>query len=276
MILYLSISIANCQTITNILAKQDGDNVVITYDLQCDIFANISLYISEKGDGIFTGPLKSVSGDIGNNITPGSKTITWNTLQDQDMILGDNIVFRIMGHSTFRTITDNRDGKTYNVIMIGSQTWMAENLAYKTKNGCWVYNNDGKNLEKYGYLYTWETANKVCPAYFHLPSSDEWKTLVDFLGREEAAGAKLKEEGTSNWSGPNPDATNESGFTALPGGRYNSDGTFSNMGRLGCWWTTGQDYTNAGYYRYIRYDNSYVGDTWGKNAGLSVRCIQSY
>jgi uncharacterized protein (TIGR02145 family) len=276
LIFYYSISMVKSQTISNVAAIQDGDKVVITYNLECDIFADISVYVSEKGDGTFTGPLKSVTGDAGNNILQGSKTIVWNPLQDRDMILGDNIVFRIMGQTIFRSYTDSRDGKTYKTIKIGEQFWMAENMAYKTGTGCWAYDNDESNIEKYGYLYTWETANKVCPTGWHLPSPDEWRTLTGFLGGEEVAGGKLKESGTTHWRSPNSEATNEKGFTALPGGGRTSAGTFVNRGNYGSWWTTSQDYTNAGYYRYIRYDNSNVGDTWGKNAAFSVRCVGGY
>jgi uncharacterized protein (TIGR02145 family) len=271
-----SFYLARGQTISNVVAVQDGNNVVVTYNLQCDIFANISLYVSENGDGTFTGPLKSVTGDVGNNITPGTKTITWNTLQDQEMILGDNILFRIKGKSIFGRYTDNRDGKTYKTVKIGEQRWMAENLAYKTGGGCWAYDNDESNVAKYGYLYTWETANKVCPPGWHLPSADEWRTLTALLGGDDIAGDKLKEAGTAHWRGPNSEATNEKGFTALPGGGHNSDGTFFNIGNYGYWWTTSKDYTNAGYYRYMHYYYSNVGDTWSKSAGFSVRCLGGY
>ncbi len=181
LIICFSFSIAQSQIITNVVAKQDGNKVVITYNLQSNFVANISLYVSERGDGIFTGPLKSVTGDVGNNITSGSKTIIWNTLQDQDLILGDNIVFRVIG-SKFGTFTDNRDGKTYKTVNIGYQTMMAENLSYKANSSCLAYDNNESNVAKYGYLYDRETAKNICPTGWHLPDKEEFETLLQNIG----------------------------------------------------------------------------------------------
>jgi len=82
------------------------------------------------------------------------------------------------------TFTDPRDGKVYRTVKIGNQVWMAENLNYDAP-GSKCYNNNPANAEKYGRLYDWETAKKVCPAGWHLPSNDEWKVLVDFVGGEK-------------------------------------------------------------------------------------------
>jgi len=98
---------------------------------------------------------------------------------------------------------------------------MAENLAFEPSTGNhWIYNS---NLATYGYLYDWQTAKNVCPRGWHLPSDAEWSTLTDFLGGIDVVGGKLKAEGTIDartgiWDSPNVGATNESGFTALPGG----------------------------------------------------------
>lgn len=116
------------------------------------------------------------------------------------------------------TFTDPRDGKVYKTVKIGTQTWMAENLDFKAESGCWAYNNDQNNVKTYGYLYNWKTAKKVCPSGWHLPSKDEWSALLTYFGGEESAGDKLKEAGTVHWQKPVSAATNESGFTAIPGG----------------------------------------------------------
>jgi uncharacterized protein (TIGR02145 family) len=78
------------------------------------------------------------------------------------------------------TITDSRDNKVYKTIKIGTQTWMAENLAYQASDGGWMY-KDQSNLA-YGYLYTWETAKNSCPLGWHLPSKAEWEILATYLG----------------------------------------------------------------------------------------------
>lgn len=158
------------------------------------------------------------------------------------------------------TFTDSRDGKIYKTVVIDTQTWMAENLAYKTNSGCWAYNNDSNNVKTYGYLYDWETAKTVCPAGWHLPTDTEWTTLTTFLGGESVAGGKLKEIGTAHWTSPNSGATNESGFSALPGGYRYDGGTFDWVGYYGHWWSSTVD---------NRY-NTYSAWEWSLGYGVSV------
>jgi uncharacterized protein (TIGR02145 family) len=264
------------QTITNVVAKQDGNTVVITYDLKCEGDADISLSMSEDGGSTFKGPLKSVSGDIGIGIKPGSKTITWNTLKDQNLLNGENIVFRVSMPSKFSKFTDSRDGKIYKTVKIGTQTWMAENLAYKTTSGSWAYDNNESNVAKYGYLYEWETAKNACPIGWHLPSDDEWETLVNYLGGNGDAGGKLKEAGIINWQSPNKDATNETGFTALPGGnRSYSDGAFRGFGTYSIWWSSTESSTKAAWFRFISHSNNKLIRFYqNKGDGSSVRCVR--
>lgn len=176
---------SDAQTITNVQAKQQGDQVVITYYLQCTGTACISVYVSEDGGIHFTGPLKNVNGDVGCNITPGSKTITWNTLQERDLMAGNNIVFQVKGDEKYGTMTDPRDGKVYKTVKIGRQVWMQENLKTThyndgapiqlvTDNSTWArmtsgaycyYDNNTSNGNTYGALYNWYTVNtgKLCP-----------------------------------------------------------------------------------------------------------------
>ncbi|MDR2583422.1 MAG: DUF4116 domain-containing protein [Fibromonadaceae bacterium] len=116
------------------------------------------------------------------------------------------------------TFTDPRDGKVYKTVKIGRQVWMAENLAYDTPDSKY-YKDDENNGKKYGRLYNWETAMKVCPHGWHLPSKEEWQTLVDFAGGEEIAGKKLKAKRDWRASGI---GTDDFGFSALPSGRYHA------------------------------------------------------
>ena len=136
------------------------------------------------------------------------------------------------------TFKDSRDGKTYKTVKIGTQTWLANNLAFKASSGCYEYDNNKANAAIFGYLYTWETAKKVCPAGWHLPSMAEWTTLITSAGGEKTAGNKLKEAGSKHWADPNTGATNESGFTALPGGARQEDGQFTRINVNGNWWTS--------------------------------------
>jgi len=188
--------------------------------------------------------------------------------------------------------TDSRDSHKYKAVKIGTQTWMAENLAYlpsvceaETECGYWVYDYNGinvtdakatKNYKIYGVLYNWEKANEVCPTGWHLPSDAEWTVLTDYLGGEEVAGGKMKSTGTTYWESPNTDATNEIGFNGLPSGdRYTYDGgTFSCVGGNGNFWSSAYDASLAWdrslYYNYARCTR------YGNNMrdGFSVRCVK--
>ncbi len=174
--------------------------------------------------------------------------------------------------------TDPRDGKTYQTVQIGNQIWMAENLAYKTKKGCWIYgwdaDNKKVNLKKYGYLYEWEAAKKACPEGWHLPTMDEWQTLFKTLGGKEVAGTKMKS--TSGWS-ETDNGTNASGFTALPGGYRVDNGEFDAMGTAAYWWTATESDKWTVWTWSVFENDAYISElTYGKTAGgaLSVRCIK--
>ena len=187
------------------------------------------------------------------------------------------------------TFTDKRDSTEYKWVRIGDQVWMAENLAYKPTEGkYWAYDNDQNNVAKYGYLYDWETAKKVCPPGWHLPTDAEWRELEMYLGmsRREAndtgrrgsdEGGKLKETGTTHWSEPNEGATNESGFTALPGGHRYGSGGFNGIGDSGTWWSATERDTYNAWSRSVSYPDSNVyKESNYKEYGVSVRCLRDY
>ena len=168
-------------------------------------------------------------------------------------------------------ITDARDSKNYKTIKIGTQTWMAENLAYKASSACWAYDNNATNVTKYGYLYDWETAKKVCLSGWHLPSDAEWTKLTDYLGGEDGAGTKMKT--TSGWN-ENGNGTNTSGFTALPGG-YRYFETFLGIGYYSDWWSSTENYATFAYFRIVSYSSSNVYRYFNyKTNGFSVRCVR--
>lgn len=171
------------------------------------------------------------------------------------------------------TFTDSRDGKTYKTVTIGSQIWMAENLAYKSASGCWAYDNEESNVATYGYLYDWTTAKKVCPTGWHLPSNSDWTTLTTYLGGLKAAGSKLKS--ISGWKDYNKDATNSSGFSALGGGMSMTDGSYSYLGMYGYWWSSSESNANLVWCRMLDCGSWEMSsfDDRGKDGGYSVRCI---
>ena len=173
------------------------------------------------------------------------------------------------------TFTDKRDGKIYKTVKIGTQTWMAENLAFKTDSGCWAYNNDKSNVATYGYLYNLETAKNVCPSGWHLPTDAELKTLKTYLGDADVAGGKLKEASTAHWISPNTGATNESGFTGLPGGYRSPNGDFFYIERFGYWWSSTDCGTSNVFNLYMVYkDRNAFRNNLDKTNALSVRCVK--
>jgi uncharacterized protein (TIGR02145 family) len=202
---------------------------------------------------------------------------------------------------TYGTVTDI-DGISYKTIQIGQQVWMAENLKTSKLNDgtaiplitdnalwtntqtpayCWFDNNQEIYGNIYGAYYNWFTVNtgKLCPAGWHIPADNEFQQLVDILGGNSISGSKLKEAGTNNWSASNKDATNASGFTALPAGmRGSQDGTFDGQGIYGGWWSateTNPSPLGAAWSRWIRGDTTVVtrGEIF-KIDGFSVRCIK--
>ncbi|MGI6411769.1 MAG: fibrobacter succinogenes major paralogous domain-containing protein [Bacteroidales bacterium] len=205
--------------------------------------------------------------------------------------------------------TDTRDGNHYNAVKIGNQIWMAENLKYlpsvvgpstgsQSTPYYYVYGYDGTNVtdakatsnyNTYGVLYNRpaamagsasSTANPsgvqgVCPTGWHLPSDAEWTELTDYLGGTSIAGGKLKETGTTHWNSPNTGATNETGFTALPGGYRYVDGSFKFIGGYGFWSSATEQNATYALDRKVVYGDSSVDRGLGtKEVGFSVRCLR--
>lgn len=152
-------------------------------------------------------------------------------------------------------------------------------------------NNDGvvdiANPD-YGYLYSyaaaigdnWEKDNAdnqgICPDGWHLPTDEEWTELVDELGGSAVAGGEMKETGTSHWLSPNTGATNNSGFTGLPGGyRYESNGTFYPQANYSCRWRATESSTSNAWTCYLHYLNADAGKgNSAKSYGFAVRCVR--
>ena len=146
---------------------------------------------------------------------------------------------KVLPEPEYEIYTDSRDGEIYNYVKIGCQYWMSENLRFKPDSGnYWAYNYKEADIIAHGYLYDWETANNVCPDGWHLPSKTEWIELATYLGGFDVAGGKMKVEGTSYWNPPNRDATNSSGFSALPSGVYEGHNHFDGMGLVAYFWSS--------------------------------------
>ena len=217
---------------------------------------------------------------------------------------------RVVSFTTLQAneVTDI-DGNIYHTVTIGLQVWMVENLKvshYRNgdaipditnasewgnqANGAYCdYSNSPGNSTIYGRLYNWYAVTdprNICPSGWHVPTDDEWTILMTYLGvvykdGNSNPGGLLKEAGTAHWTTPNTGATNETGFTALPGGMRDPNGQFFLNDTSGYWWSS----TSAGIITHTRSDNAEARSisnasgsvTFSKDLvlhGYSLRCIK--
>jgi len=204
------------------------------------------------------------------------------------------------------SLNDSLESILEQPVTIGNQVWKSKNLnvdrfrngdpipqaktaeewerAGKNRQPAWCYyDNNPANAEKYGKLYNWYAVSDprgLAPRGWHIPSDEEWATLIDYLGGDEVAGGKMKSK--EDWNG-NGNGANVSGFTALPAGiRYNIydyDGSyFSNIGRTAGWWSSSSGGIGVAWMRQLNsYSNNVDNVAWennNKSNGYSVRCIK--
>jgi len=212
------------------------------------------------------------------------------------------------GGNNTETVKDI-EGNVYKTVKIGDQWWMAENLKVtRYRNGDAIlrvpdntqwselisgaycnYNNNVKNVATYGRLYNWQAVNDprgLAPAGWHIPTDEEWKQLEIYLGMSQTeaddiswrgapAGGKLKESGTVHWMSPNTGASNESGFSAIPGGYRDSNGSFGGLGSDAHFWSATEGTIRGAFRRYLSYDNADISRyNYRKPFGFSVRCVK--
>lgn len=208
------------------------------------------------------------------------------------------------GENTGNTVTDY-DGNVYGTVTIGTQTWLAENLKSthysdgSAISGVFDYDNNATISAGYGKLYTWDAAMNgaatssaspsgvqgVCPTGFHLPSQNEWKTLIEYVNSHYEVGGsligqKLKETGTAHWETAN--GTNETGFKAVGAGEMHivgSDPAFQRLKEMGSLWSaTGYPNNTDQALEFRLYDSGSVlaqpNTVKNKSNGLAVRCIK--
>ena len=189
------------------------------------------------------------------------------------------------------------NGNVYKTVVIGTQVWMAENLKVtrysngdsipNVKDSTWVsqtigaycwYNNDSvTNMKIYGALYNWYAITDprgLAPDGWHVPTDNEWTILMNTLGGDSIAATKLKETGKTHWLSPNSQSTNETGFTALPGGSLYNIGPFTYLGNYGYWWSSSENSTSAAWFRGMYYSFGVFRNYSAKSNGYSVRCIK--
>ena len=245
---------------------------------------DLKLNRSDFPTGTNTGNILYWNGTSWVNLAPGQN--------GQALIL----VNGIPSWSTLSTTVTDIDGNTYNTVQIGNQVWMSENLKtsrYRngglipnvtdgtawsnSTTGAWsYYNNDVSNNVIYGKSYNWYTTlgDTLCPTGWGVPTDAEWTTLTTYLGGESVAGGKMKSVGTTYWNDPNTGATNESGFSALPGG-FRLNFGFYNIRNNAFFWSATEYSSNDAWPRYLNYFNgSVTRSNYGKSVGGSVRCLR--
>ncbi len=263
----------------------------------------------------------AISGYQNGRSSKGTKSMqTGSTL---GYIIGDVIHYRCKYDVYTTLITDSPtasknyevefvacnhlDGRNYSIVKIGTQTWMAENLAYLPEvspysdnsvmaKRYYVYGYEGTsvsdakaigNYKTYGVLYNWEAAKSACPNGWHLPTDYEWMIIEqhfgmnDFDARDDGfrksglVGGKLKETGTMHWMSSGAKGNNISGFTALPGGMGVSGG-FGNLGSYARFWTSSEYQAADAWSRGLAYHIASMGrNNFSRSFSLSVRCIKN-
>jgi len=283
----------------------DGGSTVTDSGVCWSISENPTTSNSKTTDGTGFGVYSSNLTGLSPNTTYYFKAYATNSI---GTAYGEQRTFTTLPDSNieYGSFTDSRDGNQYVTVTIGSQVWMAENLAYlpavsapatgsDTEPHCYVYNYEGTDIAEakatakyitYGVLYNWPATMNgasssevnpsgvqgICPEGWHLPSHTEWRQLNDHLIN---AWGKLKEAGTTHWESPNRGATNESGFTALPAGYRLDYGAFYDIGFYGFWWSSTQLNTGKAWTWGLPYNDSMMRIlSYSKEGGLSVRCVQ--
>lgn len=202
------------------------------------------------------------------------------------------------------------DGNTYQSISNCGLSWTKSNLNVSKYSdgtiipavtnttqwanlttGAWCYyNNDPANGAIYGKLYNWYAVmgihnaasatnlalrKNLAPTGWHIPTDTEWTIFTDCLGGTSVAGGKMKVTGTAQWASPNTAATNQSGFTGLPGAGRLSNGNWGGTNTFGGWWSTTETDVNLTWIHYLNHDQGNVNrNLFNKKYGLSVRCVK--
>jgi uncharacterized protein (TIGR02145 family) len=297
----INITIVSAQLYGTI--SNNGGATITEMGFCWDTKTNPSLASSHKSGGTDDDSLSAIIGGLLPATTYYVRSYATNS---QGTSYGNELSFttRILEginfnpELTYGSVSDI-EGNVYKTIIIGTQTWMAENLkATKYSNGDligtttpalldisgeyepkyqWAYDGAESLVATFGRLYTYyavSDSRNVCPAGWHVPADEEWSMLRDFLGGEIPAGGKLKEGSLAHWFEPNTAATNETGFTALPAGYRNNSYGFNNLGFDAYWWSSTYYDITSGWAWSMEYTTGNILSGRGYDLhGISVRCL---
>lgn len=289
------VNITALHATVNSTVTHDGGGTVTARGVVWDNEPNPTLVNNFTDDGDGLGDYVSVVTGLKDNTTFYVRAYATN---ENGTHYGNQIEF-----STPDLLVSDIDGNSYETVIIGNQEWMAENLrTTRFRNGdtiplvlndsVWFqtsssaysyYDNDSMYIDDYGFLYNWYAARNfrgLCPEGWRVPTDSDWDVLVEYLGGRFEAGGKLKttgiiEVGTGLWQDPNEGATNESGFSAIPGGHRLTGGQYQWIRRTATFWNHTELNDTSAWTRRMSYNNSEViRANQSKGMGFSVRCMR--
>ena len=211
------------------------------------------------------------SSTIGESSSSAINSSTAQTLSSSATVSSSSVAKEIV----FETMTDPRNDQTYKTVVIGegesAQTWMAENLNYDYASS-YCYSNNNFYCQKYGRLYPWDVAQKVCPEGWHLPSKEEFEQLSANMGDSFTPGTRIRS--TTEW--PDIDGTDNFGFGALPAGYRDASFKFNNLGETAHFWTSSENGNGQGIGLSLTdHFDSEATSANDKHFAFSVRCLKN-
>ena len=289
----------------------EGSSAVLSMGVCWSNIQNPTILDNKTSDGSGNGSFASALTGLIPNTTYYLRAYATNNLGTG---YGNSISFITLANPiiynpnlTYGSVSDI-DGNIYRTIIIGTQEWMADNLkTTKLNDGtsianvtdefkwydlttpgyCW-YNNDAATFKYiYGALYNWYAVStgNLCPQGWHVPTNTEWSTLIKYIDPASipgasteslVAGGKMKETGTLLWTSPNFNATNETGFTAVPGGERSTDLAFKQIGISSMLWSSTEFDSKFSQLHVITNNYGYFYDMYSdKEFGFSVRCVKN-
>jgi|ETNmetMinimDraft_26_1059896.scaffolds.fasta_scaffold05594_3 uncharacterized protein (TIGR02145 family) len=271
-----------CEISTPVSAQEITKGEIVTISAVAadtdGVISEVQFYVDDVKVGTLVGSPYNYEWNTSDE-TLGNHILKVTCFDNDNASASDQIDVVIVEEAI--TITDARDGRKYNIVDIGNQTWFAENLNYETGNSWW-YNDSESNGEIYGRLYSWDTAQIACPEGWRLPSDDDWKVLEMQLGMSEAVANEESWRGTnegdkmksiSGWNN-NGNGSNSSGFNGLPGGFYGL--SYNSIGDVAGFWTSTEKSNTAAWERGLDSNSSKVFRfDPPKTFRLSVRCIKN-
>jgi len=271
--------------------SSDGGSKIAARGVCWSTITNPTIADSKTIDGSDTGSFTSNLTGLTDNTTYFVRAYATNSA---GISYGSVLSFK----TTPNTITDF-DGNIYHTVVIGTQVWLLENLKvthyrngdsipniqdtaiwFNQTTGAYCnYDNDVSKSTIYGHLYNWYAVNdsrEIAPVGCRVPTDADWTILTSYIGGDLVAGGKLKESGTTHWESPNSGATNEVGFTALPGGYLMVINSFTDIGRFGDWWSSSEFNSGSAWARGMYFQGiSVTKGSVNKIYGFSVRCLMN-